>query len=211
MIDLPASVAEAVGNRTADGTGKTAADLTRYRLIIEAVRPSLIVETGTWTGCSALWLARTSGAQVVTVDVDGDDRVPSVVRDAWSSYRVESLRGDSLDVAAEVAHVWSDETVDGTVLVSLDSDHSAAHVRAELDAYAPLVSPGSYLVCEDTIIRWLPHPLGGPDVWDGTSPLDAVEAWLPDHSEFAVDVAVENLMPTTQHPFGWLRKDWQCT
>ena len=33
-----------------------------------------------------------------------------------------------------------------TVLVLLDSNHTEAHVRDELDAYAPLVTPGSYIV-----------------------------------------------------------------
>ena len=40
-----------------------------------------------------------------------------------------------------------------TVLVILDSDHSKAHVRRELEAYHSLVSPGSYIVATDGIMR----------------------------------------------------------
>ena len=38
------------------------------------------------------------------------------------------------------------------VLVILDSDHSQAHVEAELAAYAPLVPVGCYVIVEDSNI-----------------------------------------------------------
>ena len=38
------------------------------------------------------------------------------------------------------------------VLVLLDSNHTKAHVLAELEAYAPLVSVGSYLVATDGVM-----------------------------------------------------------
>jgi cephalosporin hydroxylase len=42
----------------------------------------------------------------------------------------------------------------GPTLVVLDSDHSAEHVRNELELYAPLLRVGDWLVVEDTNIGW---------------------------------------------------------
>jgi cephalosporin hydroxylase len=87
-----------------------------------------------------------------------------------------------------------------TVLVVLDSDHSYDHVPVELYAYAPMVTPGSYLVVEDTDING--HP-----VYEhfGPGPMEAVEDFLKDNDAFAVDVTRETLL-LTFNPRGWLRK-----
>jgi cephalosporin hydroxylase len=87
-----------------------------------------------------------------------------------------------------------------TVLVVLDSDHSYDHVLAELRAYAPLVTSGSYLVVEDTNING--HP-----VYEhfGPGPMEAVEDFLKENDAFAVDVTREKLL-LTFNPRGWLRK-----
>jgi cephalosporin hydroxylase len=92
---------------------------------------------------------------------------------------------------------------DGPVLVLLDSDHHAAHVRAELDAYAPLVTVGSFLVVEDTNVNGRPVL---PDF--GPGPAEAVEAWLASPTEgpiFQRDALPERYL-ITMHPGGWLRR-----
>jgi cephalosporin hydroxylase len=88
----------------------------------------------------------------------------------------------------------------GTVMVVLDSDHSAAHVLDELRAYAPLVTPGSYLVVEDTNING--HP-----VFDsfGPGPTEAVTKFLDESSAFVVDRSREKFL-LTFNPSGWLRR-----
>ena len=75
-------------------------------------------------------------------------------------------------------------------MVILDSDHSYAHVTAELDAYGPLVSPGQYLIVEDT------------DMFDT---MMAVEHWLPQHPEYIVDETRE-IFGLTKNPGSYLRK-----
>jgi cephalosporin hydroxylase len=86
------------------------------------------------------------------------------------------------------------------VLVVLDSDHRRDHVLAELYAYAPLVTPGSYLVVEDTNVNG--HP-----VYEefGPGPMEAVEDFLKDRDDFAADPTREKLL-FTFNPRGWLRK-----
>ena len=83
-------------------------------------------------------------------------------------------------------------------MVILDSDHTKQHVLDELAAYADLVSPGCYLVVEDTNVNG--HP-----VWPsfGPGPWEAVHEWLPDHPEFRVDKTRERHL-LTMHPNGYL-------
>jgi cephalosporin hydroxylase len=88
-------------------------------------------------------------------------------------------------------------------MVVLDSDHSTTHVLAELEVWASLVTPGCYLVVEDTVVRHLQDRMKFP--FNG-NPADALDEWLPKHPEFEVDHELEAMFPATQHPGGWLRK-----
>lgn len=210
MIDLAGSLEDQRTHQrreTSHGPmAKTLADLVRYCDVIRETRPTVVVEMGTWTGASAHWFGyqmeranTTQGTLVVPLVVTVDRQ--AVDLDQEPHYAVVQVVGDSVsaDVVAEVrANLWHRDVPARTMLV-LDSDHSAGHVRAELDAYADLVSPGCYLVVEDTLTRYMPNSGG----YDG-SPADALDAWLPFHPEFMVDTEVEDLLPRTQHPGGWL-------
>jgi cephalosporin hydroxylase len=101
------------------------------------------------------------------------------------------------DVVAQVAERAERA---GPVLVVLDSDHSRDHVLAELRAYAPLVTPGSYLVVEDTNING--HP-----VYEafGPGPMEAVQDFLKERDDFEVDRSREKFL-FSFNPGGWLRK-----
>ena len=82
----------------------------------------------------------------------------------------------------------------------LDSDHSYDHVLAELHAYSPIVTPGSYLIVEDTNIN--AHP-----VYEefGPGPMEAVQDFLKERDDFEVDHSREKLL-LTFNPHGWLRR-----
>ena len=113
-------------------------------------RPEVVVETGTYrgggAGCPSPPSATSSErARSVSIDVEP-------ARDDYPTRpRVTYLAGRSStdpDVVAEVK-----ARSDGKqVLVILDSDHSQGHVEAELEAYAPLVPVGCYLIVEDSNI-----------------------------------------------------------
>lgn len=215
MRDPAASVAQAEHGQHAEYAVKTPEDLDRYRLIIDATEPVAIIETGTFNGRSALWFARQIDGPVATIDIDGDDRVPEPVRAACAALHVDFIRSNSTDpelIAALTDQLvplpalrafLGDRAMAPPVLVSLDSDHSAEHVYAELCAYSTLVQPGDYIVAEDTIVRYLTGRKH--DAYVG-SPLDAVERFLAEHDEFENDLALEDLHDTTQHPGGWLRR-----
>jgi len=84
--------------------------------------------------------------------------------------------------------------------VSLDSDHHKENVLNELKLYSGLVTPGNYLVVEDTDINGHPVlPSFGP------GPMEAVEEFLKSNSDFIQDRSREKF-GVTQFPGGWLKK-----
>lgn len=169
-------------------------DLFVYQEIIYETRPAVIVETGTAAGGSALFLATLCDllgqGEVITVDIE--DRCQA------QHPRITRLLGSSTDPAI-VARIG--EQVRGRpAMVVLDSDHSKAHVLAELEAYSPLVPVGHYLVVEDTNIHG--HPVG----WRyGPGPAEAVREFLCRRDDFIVDRGREKHL-LTFNPGGFLRR-----
>ncbi len=112
-------------------------------------------------------------------------------------------RGD--DLAHRIGAVAERYAHGDPIMVVLDSDHSTETVYGEMVAYAPYVTPGSYMVVEDGILA---HVAPGPFLmgnWFDGDPLEAVERFLPDHPEWLHDSELEEMFPTTQHVGGWLR------
>jgi len=178
---------------------KCPTDLWIYQEILFQTRPTIIIETGTFSGGSALYLAHLGdllgGIRVVSVDLtNATSRQPLPAHPS-----ITYISGSSSDPAI-VAQVRASLRETDRVMVILDSDHSAAHVRNELEIYAPLVSSGCYLIVEDTNVNGHPvYPLHGP------GPLEALREWLPAHPEFQVDRQREKLM-LTFNPSGYLRR-----
>lgn len=178
---------------------KNPLDLWVFQELIWDLQPTLIIETGTAYGGSALFfadmLARRGQGRVVSVDIEPHDTLPS-------HPRVSYVTGSSTD--SRIVHaIWQVAATHPRVMVVLDSDHSKTHVTAELSAYAPMVTAGQFLVVEDTNIDGRPIL----DGWMGGQPGPgaAVDAWLPDHPEFAPEVLAERFM-VSHYPGGWLRK-----
>jgi cephalosporin hydroxylase len=169
-------------------------DLWIYQELLARVRPDVILETGTCTGGSAHYLASVCDlleqGRVVTVDISTEPERPQ-------HRRITYLEGSS--TSPEILSRMSEEA-SGTVMVILDSDHSRAHVLDELTAYSPLVTPGSFLVVEDTNLNG--HPVA-PDF--GPGPMEAVEEFLAAHPEFRGDREYEKFFMTF-NPRGYLRR-----
>jgi len=84
--------------------------------------------------------------------------------------------------------------------VILDSDHSEKHVRGELAAFADAVTPGSYVIVEDTNVHGHPvHLKHGPGPWE------AVEGFLAERDDFVVDTSMHRYH-LTFNPRGYLRR-----
>lgn len=171
-------------------------DLWVYQEIVSEVRPGLIVETGTAHGGSALYLASLCDlvgvGRVVSVDLVAREGLPQ-------HSRVSYVVGSS--IARETfervkSHVRPGESV----MVVLDSDHTRAHVLEELRLYGALVTPGSYLVVEDTNIHGRPVLRS-----HGPGPAEAVAEYLKEDSRFGVDESREKFYMTF-NPGGYLKR-----
>jgi cephalosporin hydroxylase len=175
---------------------KTPLDLWVYQELLYTVRPRAVVETGTAHGGSALYLASVCDllrrGEVISIDVHDPGHRPR-------HPRITYVTGSSTspDVFNRVV-----ELIDGRepVLVILDSDHARDHVLAELRLYGPIVTPGSYLVVEDTNVN------GNPVFPDhGPGPAEALAEYLAGNPEFDVDTECEKF-GLTFNPGGFLRR-----
>ncbi len=174
---------------------KNPLDLWVYQEIVFETRPELIVETGTYRGGSALYLASLcdlrGAGEVVSIDVEP-------IRDDYPGHpRITYLGGRSSTDPEVVEEVR--RRVDGRpVLVILDSDHSQAHVEAELRAYAPLVPVGCYVIVEDSNIGRIRK-----DLMPG--PLEAIQTFLAKNDGFEIDRSREKFL-ITFNPSGYLKR-----
>ena len=174
---------------------KNPLDLWVYQEIMFETKPELVVETGTYRGGSAFFLATMcdvlGAGEVLSIDIEP-------LRDDYPVHpRITYLGGRSStdpDVLEEVRARASGRRT----LVVLDSDHSQAHVEAELEAYAPLVPVGGYVIVEDSNIGLIRE-----DLLPG--PLQAIERFLAGTDEFEIDREREKFL-ITFNPSGYLRR-----
>jgi len=92
------------------------------------------------------------------------------------------------------------------LMVVLDSNHTRAHVLAELRAYSPLVTRGSYVVVMDTVVEYMDADALSDRPWGpGDNPLTAVREFLASTDRFVVDDEMEDKLLITVAPSGYLR------
>jgi cephalosporin hydroxylase len=122
------------------------------------------------------------------------------------AHRIEMIQGSSIDPEV-VAKVRSKAAGKDRVLVCLDSNHTHAHVLAELEAYAPLTTLNSYCVVFDTVIEDLPPDLFPDRPWGpGDNPRTAVREYLRTHSEFQIDKDLDHKLLISVAPEGYLKR-----
>ena len=185
-------------------------DLLAVQELIWQARPDLVVETGIAHGGSLIHSASVLellGGDRLVVGVDVDIRAHNrrAIEAHPLSRRIRLLEGSSTDerVAAAVSEHARGRS---SVLVILDSDHTHAHVRRELDLYAPLVTRGSYLVVFDTLIEDLPEELFAGRRWGkGNNPKTAVWEFLKTTGRFEIDARIPARLLLTCAPDGYLR------
>lgn len=201
-------------------------DIVAFQEIVWKVRPDLIIETGIAHGGSLILSAsllamldycdavskgcvvdpKQSRRKVVGIDIEIRKHNEAAVREHPFAALIKMIEGSSTDrrIVAQVKELAKKHQ---TVLVSLDSNHSHEHVLAELEAYAPLVSVGSYCIVFDTFVEDLDQHLVGDRPWGpGDSPKTAVREFLKHNADFSIDGQIDNKLLITVAPGGFLRR-----
>lgn len=190
-------------------------DLIRLQEVVWALDPAVIVETGVAHGGSAVFLAglcRLRGhGRVVAVDIEIRPHNRVAIEEHGLADLITLIEGDSIapPIVEQVCQVVDD---DGPVLIVLDSNHSRDHVLGELEAYAPLVTPGSWIVATDGVMRQVAETPRGSSHWIDDNPIEAVHAFLAAHPEFVLEPPSwpfnesDLRQPVTHWPDAWLRR-----
>ena len=191
-------------------------DIVAMQELVWALQPDLIIETGIAHGGSLiLWAsllelnAACGGPQdgrALGIDIDIRAHNRAAIEAHPLFKRITMIEGSSLD-AEVLAQVADAATGRERVLVCLDSNHTLAHVLAELEAYAPLTSVGSYCVVFDTVIEDLSRDMYPDRPWGpGNNPKTAVVEYLQSHPEFEIDARVDDKLLISVAPGGYLRR-----
>ncbi|GMV69535.1 MAG: hypothetical protein AMXMBFR76_19740 [Pseudomonadota bacterium] len=201
-------------------------DIVAMQELIWQVKPDLIIETGIAHGGSLIFSAsmlaqldiceaieagisfnpRESRRKVLGIDIDIRAHNRVAIEAHPMATRIQMIQGSSIapDVVAQVYAIAADYS---RVLVYLDSNHTHDHVLAELQAYAPLVSTGSYCVVFDTIIEDMPGSMFPDRPWGpGNNPKTAVWEYLKTHPEFEIDQSIPHKLLITVAPDGYLKR-----
>jgi cephalosporin hydroxylase len=213
-------------------------DIVAFQEVVWQVQPDLIIETGIAHGgslvLSASMLAlldycdaaqngsmldpRAPRRKVLGIDIDIRPHNRDAIVAHPLSNRIEMLQGSS--VASEiVAKVRATAAKYQRVLICLDSNHTHEHVLAELEAYAPLTSKGSYCIVYDTVVEDLPDSMYPDRPWGkGDNPKTAVHEYLrlirdegrsaADNAalRFEIDREVHGKLLLSVAPDGFLRR-----
>jgi len=190
-------------------------DMVRMQEVIWRLRPDLIVETGIAHGGSLIFYASLCQAmghgRVLGIDIEIRPHNRAAIEAHEMYPRIDMIEGSSVDPDV-VARAREAAEGKATVLVILDSNHSYDHVMAELEAYAPLVTHGSYLVATDGVMRDVVGvPRAGAD-WATNNPANAAEDFAARHPGFRIEQPAwpfnESTLSknVTHYPSAWLKR-----
>jgi len=162
-------------------------DMLRIQEVIYDIKPDVIVETGVAHGGSLIFYAGLCTAigkgRVIGIDIEIRAHNRAAIEEHRLSPLISLVEGSSID--ADIVQSVKDQIGSAeTVLVLLDSNHLKDHVLAELEAYSPLVSPGSYIVACDGIMQQVVGALRTAEDWTWNNPISAVNEFVANHPEF---------------------------
>jgi cephalosporin hydroxylase len=183
-------------------------DILALQEIVWRTQPELVIETGIAHGGSLIFFASMltllgGAGRVLGIDIDIRAHNRAAIETHPMAARIDTIEGSSIDaaIAAEVAR----RAAGKRTMVVLDSNHTHAHVAAELAAYAPLVSKGCYLVVLDTAVEDMPASASSGRPWGpGNNPKTAVHEFVAGNPRFVVDRAIDAKLLISVAPEGYL-------
>lgn len=194
--------------------------------LIWQIRPDLIIETGIAHGGSLIFSAsmlalldmcdaiesgatlnpKESKRKVLGIDIDIRSHNRAAIEAHPMASRIQMIQGSSIapEIIEQVRQVARGYQ---RILICLDSNHTHDHVLAELEAYAPLSSVGSYCVVMDTLVEDMPKKMFPDRPWGpGDNPKTAVWEYLKNHPEFEIDRSIQHKLLITVAPDGYLKR-----
>lgn len=213
-------------------------DMVALQELIWQIKPDLIIEAGIAHGGSLILSAsmlalldycdavnngqplnpRATRRRVLGIDIDIRAHNRAAIETHPMAHRIDMIEGSSIDPQV-VAQVRAAAQRHEHVLVILDSNHTHEHVLAELEAYAPLTTAGSYCVVFDTVVEDIPEAIFPGRPWGkGNNPKTAVWEYLRRLRDegrtgadgvplaFEIDKAIESKLLITVAPDGYLHR-----
>ncbi len=213
-------------------------DIMAVQELIWSIKPDLVIETGIAHGGSIIFSAsmlamldycdaavagetidpNAPKRKVLAIDIDIRPHNRLEIEKHPMFGRIELIEGSSTSKeTVEKVHDFAKQFE--TILVMLDSNHTHEHVLAELRAYAPLASVGSYCIVFDTVIEDLPETLFADRPWGvGDNAKTAVFEFLEqletntvlasDGSalKFQIDSRIDDKLLLSAAPSGYLKR-----
>jgi cephalosporin hydroxylase len=180
-------------------TRKLVTDVWVYQEILFETKPDLIIEIGSLCGGSTLFFAQMleliGNGEVLSIDISHEYFMAD-------HPKIRKITGDcsNTDVVEQVKELSKGKRV----MVIHDGDHTAQAVERDLKLYAPLVTPGMYLIIEDGIVDLLNPISKTGQAYSSGGPLKATRKFLREMgSQFELDMRRERFILTT-NPKGYL-------
>lgn len=204
-------------------------DMVAMQELIWAVKPDVIVETGIAHGgslimsasmlalldyCDAVQFGKSLDVQnprrkVIGIDIDIRAHNRAAIESHPMSHRIEMIQGSSVDpnIVEQVRGRVAQFGPDRRVMVCLDSNHTHAHVLAELLAFAHLTTVGSYCIVFDTVVEDMPEGSFPNRPWGkGDNPKTAVCEFLKSTDEFEIDKSIDFKLLVSVAADGYLKR-----
>lgn len=165
-------------------------DMIRLQEVIYSLEPDVIIETGVAHGGSLIFYASLCKAlgrgRVVGIDIEIRPHNRRAIEEHSLSPYITLIEGSSVDPS--VVEQVREQVRDGEkTIVLLDSCHTKDHVLAELKAYAPLVSDGSYIVAMDGIMEEMTGAPRTQADWTWNNPKQAALEFAAANQDFVIE------------------------
>lgn len=183
-------------------------DMIRTQEVLWRVQPDVIIECGVAHGGGSIYMASLCKAigkgRVIGVELEFRDENRKKIESHPLSPLITLVEASS--IAPETVEKVRGLIKSGeTVMVVLDSNHTKAHVAAELEAYAPMITKGSYIVATDGCMEYLENVPRGKEGWTTDNPAEAARDFVKTHPEFVIDMPrpIFNESTLTETPTHW--------